>query len=133
MKLLRVMCTMALGSSPGQASPLSTCAEFLSLEPFHLEQIRVTPAAGGILYSATANPAQLARYMAVFGWMQGQVEAEVWFANGHNQQAGFSDIKVEVEGTTYDHMTWAFAYCRDNPHTPMPVVANEVFHHFVRK
>jgi hypothetical protein len=133
MKLLRVLCTMALGSSPTQASPLATCAEFLSLEPFHLEQIWMVPGTGRILYRTTAGTKELARYMAVFGWLQGQIEADVWFANGHNQEAGFSDVKVDVEGTTYDHMTWAFAYCRDNPDTRMPVVANEVFNHFVKK
>jgi hypothetical protein len=56
MKLLRVMCAMALGSSPLQASPLSTCAELLSLEPFHLEQIRVTPAEAEPIASKEAVP-----------------------------------------------------------------------------
>jgi hypothetical protein len=133
MKLLRVMCTMTLGMSPAHASPLATCAEFLPLEPFHLAQIRVVPATGHILYGANAGTVELARYMAVFGWMQGQIEADVWFANGRNRQAGLDDMKVEVEGTTYDHMTWAFTYCRDNPEARMPVVVEEVFNYFVRK
>jgi hypothetical protein len=71
--------------------------------------------------------------MAVFGWMQGQIEADVWFANGQNMQVRLQEAKVHVEGTTYEHMTWAFAYCRDNPEARMPVVVNEAFRFFVKK
>jgi hypothetical protein len=33
---------------------------------------------------------------------------DAWFANGQNQRVGLQAMKME--GTTYDHMTWAFAY-----------------------
>ncbi len=109
MTLLRIMCALALFSAPAQASPAATCAAFLTLEQFHLEQIRVEPETGQILYALNASVPQLARYMAVFGWMQGQIEADAWFANGRSLQVGLQGVKIE--GTTYDHMTWAFAYC----------------------
>jgi hypothetical protein len=131
MKLLRLVSVVALFSGPGHASPVSTCAEFLTLEQFHLEQVRVLPETGQILYAQNASIPQLARYMIVFGWMQGQIEADAWFANGHTQQVGLQTVRIE--GTTYDHMTWAFAYCRGYPAARMPSVADEVFNFFVKK
>jgi hypothetical protein len=131
MKFLRLVSAVALFSGPGHASPVSTCAEFLTLEQFHLEQVRVLPETGQILYAQNASVPQLARYMIVFGWMQGQIEADAWFANGHTQQVGLQTVKIE--GTTYDHMTWAFAYCRGYPAARMPSVADEVFNFFVKK
>jgi hypothetical protein len=131
MKLLRLVSVVALFSGPGHASPVSTCAEFLTLEQFHLEQVRVLPETGQILYAQNASIPQLARYMIVFGWMQGQIEADAWFANGHTQQVGLQTVRIE--GTTYDHMTWAFAYCRGYPAARMALVADEVFNFFVKK
>ena len=131
MKLLRLLSALALLSGPARASPVSTCAEFLTLEQFHLDQIRVLPETGQILYAQNASIPQLARYMIVFGWMQGQIEADAWFANGHTQQVGLQTVKIE--GTTYDHMTWAFAYCRGYPAARMALVADEVFNFFVKK
>jgi hypothetical protein len=131
MKLLRLVSAVALFSGPGHASPVSTCAEFLTLEQFHLEQVRVLPETAQILYAQNASIPQLARYMIVFGWMQGQIEADAWFANGHTQQVGLQTVKIE--GTTYDHMTWAFAYCRGYPAARMASVVDEVFNFFVRK
>ena len=61
--------------------------------------------------------------MAVFGWMQGQIEADAWFANGRSLQVGLQGVKIE--GTTYDHMTWAFAYCWGYPTARMALVAGE--------
>jgi thiol-disulfide isomerase/thioredoxin len=57
------MYAVALLSSPVQASPLSRCAEFLTLEPFRLEQIRVNPSTGRIFYATNASIPDLARYM----------------------------------------------------------------------
>jgi hypothetical protein len=135
MKLLRLLSALVLSSvlfsGPGHASPVSTCAEFLTLEQFHLDQIRVLPETGQILYAQNASIPQLARYMIVFGWMQGQIEANAWFANAQTQQVGLQTVKIE--GTTYDHMTWAFAYCRGYPTAPMAFVADEVFNFFVKK
>jgi hypothetical protein len=131
MKLLRLLSTLALFSAPAHASPLATCAEFLTLEQFHLDQIRVLPATGQILYAQNVSIPQLARYMIVFGWMQGQIEADAWFANGQTQQVGLQTVKIE--GTTYDHMTWAFAYCRGYPTARMALVADEVFNFFAKK
>jgi hypothetical protein len=131
MKLLRLVSVVALFSGPGHASPVSTCAEFLTLEQFHLEQVRVLPETGQILYAQNASIPLLARYMIVFGWMQGQIEADAWFANGHTQQVGLQTVRIE--GTTYDHMTWAFAYCRGYPAARMALVADEVFNFFVKK
>jgi hypothetical protein len=131
MKLLRLVSAVALFSGPGHASPVSTCAEFLTLEQFHLEQVRILPETGQILYAQNASIPQLARYMIVFGWMQGQIEADAWFANGNTQQVGLQTVKIE--GTTYDHMTWAFAYCRGYPAARMALVADEVFNFFVKK
>jgi hypothetical protein len=135
MKLLRLLSALVLSSAlfsgPGHASPVSTCAEFLTLEQFHLDQIRVLPETGQILYAQNASIPQLARYMIVFGWMQGQIEANAWFANAQTQQVGLQTVKIE--GTTYDHMTWAFAYCRGYPTAPMAFVADEVFNFFVKK
>jgi hypothetical protein len=131
MKLLRLLSALALLSEPGHASPVSTCAEFLTLEQFHLDQVRVLPETGQILYAQNASIPQLARYMIVFGWMQGQIEADAWFANGQSQQVGFQTVRIE--GTTYDHMTWAFAYCRGYPTAHMALVADEVFNFFTKK
>ncbi len=131
MTLLRIMCALALFSAPAQASPAATCAAFLTLEQFHLEQIRVEPETGQILYALNASVPQLARYMAVFGWMQGQIEADAWFANGRSLQVGLQGVKIE--GTTYDHMTWAFAYCWGYPTARMALVADEVFNFFLKR
>jgi hypothetical protein len=125
------MCALALFSAPAQASPAATCAAFLTLEQFHLEQIRVEPETGQILYALNASVPQLARYMAVFGWMQGQIEADAWFANGRSLQVGLQGVKIE--GTTYDHMTWAFAYCWGYPTARMALVADEVFNFFMKR
>jgi len=125
------MCALALFSAPAQASPAATCAAFLTLEQFHLEQIRVEPETGQILYALNASVPQLARYMAVFGWMQGQIEADAWFANGRSLQVGLQGVKIE--GTTYDHMTWAFAYCWGYPTARMALVADEVFNFFLKR
>ena len=73
----------------------------------------------------------LARYMAVFGWMQGQIEADAWFANGQNLEVRLQGVKIE--GTTYDHMTWAFAYCRGYPTARMALVADEVLNFFMKR
>ena len=75
MKLLRLLGAVVLLTGAAQASPISTCAEFLTLEQFHLDQIKVLPETGQILYAQNASIPQLARYMIVFGWMQGQIEA----------------------------------------------------------
>ena len=131
MKLLRTLSALVFFSASAQASPVPTCAEFLTLEQFHLEQIKVLPGTGQILYALQASVPQLARYMAVFGWMQGQIEADAWFANGKNQLVGLQH--VEIEGTTYDHMTWAFAYCRGYPTARMALVVDEVFNFFTRR
>jgi hypothetical protein len=131
MKLLRLLSAVVLFSGPGHASPVSTCTEFLTLEQFHLDQIRVLPETGQILYAQSASIPQLARYMIVFGWMQGQIEADAWFANSQSQPVGLQTVKIE--GTTYDHLTWAFAYCRGYPTARMALVADEVFNFFVRK
>ena len=69
--------------------------------------------------------------MAVFGWMQGQIEADAWFANGQHIVVGLQAVKIE--GTTYDHMTWAFAYCRGYPTARMALVADEVFNFFMKR
>jgi hypothetical protein len=131
MNLLRVICALLLLSEPAQASPAATCAEFLTLEQFHLEQIRVEPETGQLLYRLDVSVPQLARYMAVFGWMQGEIEADAWFANGQKLQVGLQGVKVD--GTTYDHLTWAFAYCRGYPAARMALVADEVFNFFMRR
>ena len=131
MKLLRLLGALLLFSGPGHASPVSTCKEFLTLEQFHLDQIRVLPETGQILYAQNVSIPQLARYMIVFGWMQGQIEADAWFANGQSQQVGLQTVKIE--GTTYDHMTWAFAYCRGYPAARMALVADEVFNFFTKR
>jgi hypothetical protein len=131
MKPLRLLSALVLFSGPAHASPLSTCAEFLTLEQFHLDQIRVIPETGQILYAQNASVPQLARYMIVFGWMQGHVEADAWSANGQSQQVGLQTVKIA--GTTYDHMTWAFAYCRGYPTARMALVVDEVFNFFVKK
>ena len=131
MQLLRIICALGLFCVPAQASPAPTCAEFLTLEQFHLEQIRVDPETGQLLYRLDVSVPQLARYLVVFGWMQGQIEADVWFANGQSQQVGLQAMKME--GTTYDHMTWAFAYCRGYPTARMALVADEVFNFFMER
>jgi hypothetical protein len=131
MNLLRVTSALVLLSGPGHASPVPTCAEFLTLEQFHLEQVRVSPETGQIMYAQNASVPQLARYMIVFGWMQGQIEADAWFTNGQNQQVGLQTVKIE--GTTYDHMTFAFAFCRGYPTARMALVADEVFNFFTKK
>ncbi|HLK83896.1 MAG TPA: hypothetical protein VKT99_20730 [Xanthobacteraceae bacterium] len=136
MKLLRLTTALVLFGGVlfggrGDASPVPTCAEFLTLEQFHLQQVRVSPETGQIMYAQNASVPQLARYMIVFGWMQGQIEADAWFANGQNQQVGLQTVKIE--GTTYDHMTWAFAFCRGYPTARMPLVADEVFNFFTKK
>lgn len=131
MKLLRLLSALLLFSGPGYASPISTCQEFLKLEQFHLDQVRVLPETGQILYAQNVSIPQLARYMIVFGWMQGQIEADAWFANGQSQQVGLQTVKIV--GTTYDHMTWAFAYCRGYPTAHMALVADEVFNFFTKR
>ena len=131
MKLLRLLSAVILFNGAAHASPISSCAEFLTLEQFHLGQIKVLPETGQILYAQNASIPQLARYMIVFGWMQGQIEADAWFANGHTQQVGLQTVKIE--GTTYDHMTWAFAYCRGYPAARMALVADEVFNFFTKR
>jgi hypothetical protein len=137
MKLFRILSAvatfsaLALLSTPAPASPAPTCAEFLTLEQFHLEMIRVLPETGQLLYANNVSVPQLARYMVVFGWMQGQIEADAWSANGHNIQVGLQGVRIE--GTTYDHLTWAFAYCRGYPTARMALVADEVFNFFVKK
>jgi hypothetical protein len=132
MKQFRVLSALALlCAAPAYASPLPTCAEFLTLEQFHLQQIRVLPETGQLLYANNVSVPQLARYMVVFGWMQGQIEADAWYANGHNIQVGLQGVKIE--GTTYDHLTWAFAYCRGYPTARMALVADEVFNFFAKK
>lgn len=131
MKLLRLLSSVVLFSGAAHASPVPSCAEFLTLEPFHLDQIKVLPETGQILYAQNASIPQLARYMIVFGWMQGQIEADAWFANGHSQQVGLQTVKIQ--GTTYDHMTWAFAYCRGYPTARMALVADEVFNFFMKR
>jgi hypothetical protein len=128
MNPLRTMCALALFSVPAQATPLPTCAEFLTFEQLHLQQIRVLPETGQILYANNISIPQLTRYLVVFGWMQGQIEADAWFANGQSQQVG--SRAVMIEGTTYDHLTWAFAYCRGYPNARMSLVADEVFNFF---
>ena len=131
MNLPRIMCALALFGAPVEASPAPTCAEFLTLEQFHLDQIRVESETGQILYALNVSVPQLARYMAAFGWMQGQIEADAWFANGQNLKVGLQG--VNIEGTTYDHMTWAFAYCRGYPNARMALVADEVFNFFMKR
>jgi hypothetical protein len=131
MKLLRLLGALVLFAGSAHASPVSTCAEFLTLEQFHLDQIRVLPETGQILYAQNVSIPQLARYMIVFGWMQGQIEADAWFANGQSQQVGLQTVKIA--GTTYDHMTWAFAYCRGYPTARMALVADEVFNFFTKR
>jgi len=131
MNLPRTMFALVLFSAPAEASPAPTCAEFLTLEQVHLEQIRVEPETGQILYALNVSVQQLARYMAVFGWMQGQIEADAWFANGQHIEVGLQAVKIE--GTTYDHMTWAFAYCRGCPTARMALVADEVFNFFMNR
>jgi hypothetical protein len=131
MKALGIACTLALASGYAQASPVSTCAQFMTLEQFHHEKIKVLPETGQLLYASDAGIPQLTRYMAVFGWMQGQIEAGAWSANGQMQQVGLRE--VNVEGTTYDHITWAFDYCRRFPDARMPAVVNEVFNFFVKR
>ncbi len=84
-----------------------------------------------MLYASNVSIPQLARYMAVFGWMQGQIEANAWFANGQSVQVGMQATKVG--GNTYDHMTWAFAYCRGYPAARMPLVVNEAFNFFTKR
>jgi hypothetical protein len=85
MNPLRTMCALALFSVPAQATPLPTCTEFLTLEQLHLQQIRVLPETGQILYANNVNIPQLTRYLVVFGWMQGQIEADAWSVNGQSQ------------------------------------------------
>ena len=131
MNPLRTMCALALFSVPAQATPLPTCAEFLTLEQLHLQQIRVLPETGQILYANNISIPELTRYLVVFGWMQGQIEADAWFANGQSQQVG--SRAVMIEGTTYDHLTWAFAYCRTDPTARLALVVDEVFDFFVRR
>ncbi len=94
MNLLRLTSALVLLSGPAQASPVPTCTEFLTLEQFHLQQVRISPETGQVMYAQNASVPQLARYMIVFGWMQGQIEADAWFANGQNQQVGLRTVKI---------------------------------------
>jgi hypothetical protein len=131
MNLVRITCALVLLSGPASAAPAPTCAEFLPLEQFHREQVRVDPETSQLLYRLDISTPQLARYMVVFGWMQGQIEADAWFANGQTLQVGLQGVRIE--GTTYDHLTWAFAYCRTDPTARMALVVDEVFDFFVRR
>jgi hypothetical protein len=131
MKPLAIISPLALFGVSAQGAPLSTCVEFVTLEQFHLEQIKVSPETGQVFYADNVSVPQLARYMAMLGWMQGQMEAGAWFANGQNMLVGLN--AVQVSGTAYDHMTWAFAYCRGYPTAPMPLVATEAFKFFAKR